>query len=405
MSFLPSPLQVTAGVLALGAALGAALPAPADGWRIRGTASQDIGFNSNPDLARDPVRTVLGNSALTLDFSKSSPRSEISIRPTVSATLSDGGESADDLTSLRPALSFNASHRSGDTRFRTGLSARVQPTEFSSLANPEFIGFNEEGEPLFDLDIIDQDALQFSLGLNAGISHNLNSRNDINFGLSSSIIRFDEDDDTLTPSTSVALRTGWDHRLNNSTSGGLSLALRQVRFGGDDPRTDQTFDLNARLSRQETATFRYGGGLGLNLSVDEDDGVTPGLNYAADMTYLATPRDQFSFQAAQVTDPGSDGALQTRTTAGFQYAHGINARESFGTRLNYSRQDDIGGERGGGNSTGNQLITAALSYNIDLTPTVSGTLGYQVRNRFGGDENIMSHNIFFSISTDLEILP
>ena len=382
----------------------AAGPAAAQ-WRISGTVSERLVADSNAQLEDDGAATYTATTAFDLNIETRTARSTLRVRPGISGSISAGPGDTDDLSRILPRFAIAGTHQWARTDLSVNGRVTVIPTTFSDLSDPTFIGFDAEAVPIFDLDVIEEDALQITGIANLTVGHDINSRNRVSFGTNFRARRFDEDGDNLTPSTTFGGLLNFSHQRTESTSLGASVQLRRISFDDAESSTDYVLDIDGTLQHLVNSRLGFGLGLGGNFTRSREDLTDTvendaGFNLSGNLSYDLTATTGIGLNARQSVEPGSDGALQTRTVGALTLDHALTETSGLGFDLRYSRQQDVGGT--GGNVS--DLLSTGLTYRLSLTDTVSGQIGYRFRNRLEEDDSGMSHSIFFSISKQLSVL-
>lgn len=397
----PAARAACLAVLCAGAVLAVPQVAVAEGgWSVSGRVSQRFDADTNSQLEADGAATYRSSTTLALDIATENSRDRLRFSPSVTGSAAAGPGDTDDLTRILPGARIEAGRRWSTTDLTVTGVGRVVPTTFTDT-------LDDGGDGFVDLDTLEEDALRITGSVAAVFGIDVNARNRITFGPDILLVRFDESSDTLTPSTTFGGQTGITHQIDASQIIGASLRVRRITFGGTDPSTDVVVDLNGSYDRTVNARLSYGLGAGVNFSRSNDDltdetTFDTGFNGSADLAYSLTPTLNFQLGASQVVDPGSDGDLQARTNGNISLNQRINARNSIGLTARYARQEDLNGAASGSVS---QLFSTGVNYRVDLTRSVSGTVGYRFRSDFDDDENALSHGIFFSLSKDISVVP
>lgn len=291
------------GAFGVSAALGA--PAAADGWSVAGSLSQSFEGDTNLTLDPNDDDGAFGSTtSLGLRFSSETSRTSFVISPGVTARLFTESSSSDNPTSISPRLSSRIDHRVGAFDIGGGFIFDVRPTAFSELNDLEL------GAP--DLEVIDQDATQISFRADAAIGYQIDSGNRFNIGPNFSIIRYTDDSDALSPSTTFGVSGGYSHQLNSRLALTAGLGARYVDTDGTPSSKDVLVDTNVGVRGQISDRFTLDGAIGLSFqnSRDSASGSDNGIGFTTDVDAAYAIRDDLSLSlvASRGIEPSASGA-------------------------------------------------------------------------------------------------
>ncbi|WP_340109747.1 hypothetical protein [Pikeienuella sp. HZG-20] len=377
----------------------AAFPAAADGWSLFATLSQR--FEADSNLRLDPGSHDPAFGSVTtagLNIISQTPRTRLEINPQLTGTLFTGSDNSDS-NQISPRLATRVSHRVGTVDLSGGLVADVRPTTFSEF------GFPDSGVP--DLDLIDRDATQISVLGNLGVGYDLDPRTRFTFDPIVNVIRYTDDSDSLSPSTTIGANAGISHGINERIALQGGVGVRRIDIGGAQDSDTTVVDVNGGVSGQITPRFYLDGLLGASFLDTEDAAgdTSTGIGFNANVSaiYQASEDLSLSLTARQGVEPSSTGELETRTTIGASGRYQINRREGVDMGFGYSRQ--VSASTFSQNSDEQNQLYASLGYSLAVTPEVTARVGYLGRWVPDSSREAMSHKVFVSFSRSFTLSP
>ncbi|MFV0474914.1 MAG: hypothetical protein ACK5MQ_12020 [Pikeienuella sp.] len=385
--------------LALAAAVAlAGGPAAADGWSVFGFISQMFEADSNLTLDPDDEEEAIGSTtSLGLDIGTETSRSSFTISPGATARVYSGG--VDRTVMISPRLSSGFTHRAATADLAGNFSFDMRPTEFSE------IGELDVGAP--DLDVISKESTELSLNADLTAGFDIDSRNRFTIGPYARAVRYTDDGDTLSPSTTYGMRSSFIHQVNNRYGLTANLGGRRVKSTGLNRSDSYILDLGGGVRGQISERFTLNGGLGASFVNSEDSrGETDnsvGLTLDADIGYAFQEDLSFWLRASRGIEPSAEGGLQNQTVFSTGLRHLINTREAVDISLGYSSQSDADDLIAGG--TDDNQLRADLGYSVALTPEISARIGYAARWVPSGPDEAMSHKIQLTVSRNFTLQP
>ncbi len=418
----PERTRRLAGPACAAAALVAvtALPAAADGWTILGSLRQTFSADSNLQLAPGSDASAGSTTIGNVTFSSANTRSNLSITPGFRASrfFGDAGQS----NLIAPQLRAGFSHRVGTVTFNSGANLDIKPTTFSEFGaiDPTEPGFQPDpGDPQIDdgtdiipdvvtsdLNDIRQNATRISFGANAGLGFQLDPRNTLNLGVNTSLVRFDRDANSLSPSDSVGLSASLGHAVTTNTRATLALSARRVEIDAANPSDSNILNLSTGVTSTVSERLNFSGNLGLNFidtnrSVGQDDtGI--GFSFALRANWRPTEDIGVGLNASQSLQPSSQGDLRTNTNIGLSLSGRVNERERLSASFGVSQQRTSSTFGGGGSD---HLVFSSIGYSWAILPDLSANLQYGFRWRPDSGSEATSHDISLTVSKSFTVRP
>ncbi|MGG7566141.1 hypothetical protein ACQ5SO_08275 [Rhodovulum sp. DZ06] len=376
------------------------------------TLSTGVSFNSGGG-SNTSDSIVSANTNARLMYTSVTSDSALNIGLSAGFRALGGNETDRNVVPI-PDLSVGYSQAiDSTTSFSTSFSARLDQVAFTEADTISIITDPTSGLPIGFVQIEgdEGDALKLALGAGMSLSHAINPRNQLSFGLNLSRTDYvDETSPALSSSTAGSLSLSWSHQSQPTLSHSLS-AVTSV--SQTDNAADQrsltvavtggaNWSVNRRLSMQ--------GSLGPSLTFSQrtvggvDETFTsPGVRALAGLTYSGA-RSSLSASFSNAVNPDSDGAGIANITA---FTIGgrlqLDADSSVGANASLGWQQALSGDE---NSAQERLTAATgVSFSTRLFDEISASVGYRLS---WSDENAgsdVSHRVSLTFSRGFTFLP
>lgn len=302
------------------------------------------------------------------------------------------GRSTDDdisnLNRLDPNLSATAVFLGKGYSINAQVNGRTQATSISEQ---------------IDSGITNQDATRIDVRASVGVSWQATKRDSLSISTSAQIVDFSRSVGSFTPSQTFGVSASWSRQATETTSYSFSTNFRHFEADGVNSRTSRTANLQLGIQHSRTSRHTLGGSAGFSfVSSDNTDGSSStqvGFVGSGSFGYTI---DEFNANLAvsQSVQPSSDGDLNAFTSLAGSLAYRINALQSLGFNITYTRRSDISG---GGDVL--QFLSLGPRYSYSLTEDSSLSLGYQFRVRDDTTNSFQTgHQVTLTLSHGLALL-
>ncbi len=400
--------------------LAASWPAAAAEFSLTGNVAQRFSAITNPDASPDSDGPAIGSiSTIGLNFAGEKGRTRANISTRASFSAFAGGGADDDLNLASPnaqgRLRYSGKRFSAATNF--GFSRTS--TTFSDLntdAILEAIAEQIDDGPIVipsDELIVEEDAIRTTYSLGADLGYTLSLRNQLTLAGSGRVTRFNEDTDSLDPSSNYGASLSWDHSLSPISGAGLSVGVR--RFSSDNTQqTDGlTFSLstNYRTQLTRSTNINLSGGVTLT-DIDElefvngigipttDRDVSFAGSFGA--TYRSDRDTLFNFGVTQSVVPTDDGDLRNITGIRLSYRQSLTRLVGLTVGAGHSIATELTSS-GGEDDDLEQVFTFSPTLNYRFAPRWSANLGYSLRVEDDEAGIGVSNRVFLSVSRQFDL--
>jgi len=338
----------------------------------------------------------------------------------------DGGNNdnnrSSDFDGIRPDFNGSMTYRGQRYTITNRLRFSQRSTAISRFE--DFL--DEEGEviPPTETDFandrisVDEDTDQFDLRFSTGVSYQLTQLDSLNFGVNTSVRRFDESIAGLEDSNNIGGNIGWSHRLDPISSAGVSLSV--LRFNSQDTVSrDASKGINLSLSGNYSTQLRpdlsFGASLGARYTSEETDtevedifgntvvlsdedtsvGATGSLSIG-----FSGRRSSFNLGVSQDVRPSSFGGVRNALSVNSGYSYSLTPRASASISGDYTLETDLdfGGDA-------EHFLSVGPSVSYRLSPNWNASLAYAFRavDDIGGFET--SNQLSFTLRRGFTIIP
>lgn len=302
------------------------------------------------------------------------------------------GRSTDDDTSnlnrVDPNISASAVFLGKGYSVTAQVSGRTRSTSISELEDTGDTNVN---------------ATRIDVGSSVGVSWQATKQDSFSLSAFAQIVDFSRSVGGFTPSQTFGASASWSHQATETTSYSVSTSFQHFDADGANNRTSRSANLQLGIQHSRTSRHVLGGSAGLSfVSSDNADGTSSTqIGFVGGGSFGYTI-DEFNANLSvnQSIQPSGDGELRAFTSLSGSLAYRINALQSLGFGITYSRRSDVSG---GGDVL--QFLSLGPSYSYALTPNSSLSLGYQFRVR---DDEVNSfqtgHQVSLTLTHGLTLL-
>jgi len=384
-------------ILLIAGAVPGIIPAQAADVSIESSVSQKISVNDNYDLKPDSAGAVLvSRTNLSAAILAEMPTFVIGTDLSFSYIAYAGpGRGTRENGFDFPGLNIYATKTLKNTTFTASGSFVVDDTATTQID---------------DTGIIDINANQTTINLNAGVSRDINSNNNVSIVINATSVSFSEGADAFTPYIDSNVSGQWTHLVNSYIQTGLTSSIGIYQADGASDLQRYILKAGGNASIQLTKTFSVNGGLGLNVVSAKGSGVMPASssvlagysgNFSAN--YQGN-RTGYSLNMSHGVEPSASGGLKERTRFSLTAAHDIpvNSRSYVTLAAGYTYKRSSSPTS---SETANQRITFSPAYSTELSPYWNAKLGYKFTYRDNDGEKAQSNLVYFSITRSGTLLP
>lgn len=354
-------------------------------WRFNGSASETLEVVTDREREGDDdaafgATTTLGFSVTALD-QRNQWRTDIGL--TIAEFIGPGAE--DDFDSIDPNFATAFQRRTRDWTF--GLNGRfdIQPTSVTQLE---------------DTGLTDEDVLQISGNVGASIAYNVTPRDSVAVSPSYQILRFDEDNQELTPSDRFSLGLTWVHAVNTDLR--LTFGGSAIRLYADDLTDTVTTsaDVTAGVNRSVNRRLSYNVRLGPSFThTDRSNGgrddFSVGATSSGGLSWLPANDLGVGLEASHALDTGSDGVLENVSRLQANMTHAFNRKTSGGVSLSYLRRTDDGQVLPVDPDL--EVLTVSPTLSVGIYRDVRATAGYSLTLSREDGETATSNRFFVTV--------
>lgn len=360
---------------------------PAIDWSILARLTESIQVESNRRLDGDSDVEALGTVGLNLNVNGVGKRTRFSLSTGFRAGRSTEGD-ASNLNRLDPNLSATAVFLGKNYSINAQVSGSTQPTSVSELVDSGVTG---------------ADATRFDVRGSVGVNWQATKRDSLSVSATAQVVDFSRLAGSFTPSQTFGVSGSWSRQATQTTSFSLSTSFRHFDSDGANGRTSRTANVEMGVQHRRTSRHVLGGSAGFSVvSSDRANGRdTTQIGFVGGGSFGYTADDfNADLSVNQSIQPSSDGDLNAFTSLSGSLGYRINALQSLGFGVTYTRRSDISG---GGDVL--QFLSLGPNYSYSLTKDSSLSLGYQFRVRDDAANDFQTgHQVSLTLSHNLAFL-
>lgn len=343
------------------------------GWRLSGTASQNISASENGVSSL----TSIGLNALT-----QTERMRFGINTGFGLAASTG----DGVNAVLPNFGLNF-----------GIDGKRWTINSNASINFTPITFDLEDET--DLTTTEETGIRRSIGASVRGSYELTPRSTASLTYSYSDLDYSESSTTLVPSQTHNITGSLAYEAAQDTSVTASIGARW--FDADNTMNSSSFtlDTNVGVSYEATSRLSLNAGAGITWAKSKDDFV--GLRQETTSTaFLLNGGLSYGLRdgtlrlnlSQRVAPEAGSGELTRFNTATLGYTHQVNQRTAIGIDLSASDQKTI--------PTGTSISQVSISPFLtwEIAEDLQARVGYSLRDRDGD----ISHRATFFVQKSFE---
>ena len=413
---------------------------------LTATISQSIEADSNYNLDADsPGTTYLGDTRVGLGLMQESETQRLNFTlDTGLRALQEPEEDFEFVLASPSSARFAFDQDFANAAFDIELSARSRRIDQeifdpeALLEDPDVPVPDEPGALPDDVTLITNNTFEQRYDLDTGFVTGTNSASSLGFRLRASSVDYSGDSpDDFVPRTAVEGGVAWQLRLNPVWSSAVTAGYSQEDADDDEDTKISVTEADLGLIYQPREELSVTGGIGYAVreqeqtiegerSTTEDDAgialralanyATEDLVFALTARYTtAAPNPRFSgdfrigYQqlrsliSARVFQDyglGSEGDDRRLTGAGVGYAYSFNSISDF--LLDFRIADSASADDGDDivvevDDPDRTQLDFTAQYNHAFTPVITGSVGYQLTQRYEDPGDATSHRVFLQI--------